>query len=333
MITFEPAGIAPNSVALVAQQVEFFQTHYEIAANFPMKARGKSVFIGVQGHGCRFCGQNRPQATFGKEAHAVPELAGNGTLVSHYECDACNDRFSAFEDDLGKMTLLQRIAGQVMGKSGIPSAKTPRKLSRVDVESGGFKFSEYKEDAILTIDEAAKQMTLTMPSQPYRPLGAFKTLVKAAISVMNDADVAKVREAVRWLKERDLTTHQIDDGTRYTCIRSFTPGLGPIVPTRALLLRRKLHDAPCPLFVFVLAFGNLSFQVIVPAPQHDRHLIGMTVTQHAVPIFPLLVPDRVRGETKFWKADLSSPARAAGLSSVTFHFDRIEDVGTPSGKV
>ena len=52
-----------------------------------------------------------------------PNFLEIAALISLYECDECNDRFSAFEDDLGKLTLLERIAGQVLGRTGVPSAE------------------------------------------------------------------------------------------------------------------------------------------------------------------------------------------------------------------
>lgn len=63
----------------------------------------------------------------------------------------CNDRFSAFEDDLGKLTLLERIAGQVLGKAGVPSAKAGQKKSRIDVDLTGFKIEEHAGDSIVEL--------------------------------------------------------------------------------------------------------------------------------------------------------------------------------------
>jgi hypothetical protein len=40
------------------------------------------------------------------EAHAFPEFIGNRELISNYECDICNERFSrTIEDHLAKYTL------------------------------------------------------------------------------------------------------------------------------------------------------------------------------------------------------------------------------------
>ena len=46
----------------------------------------------------------QPRASFGKAAYAIPEVIGNKILYLNYECDECNDRFSAFEDDFSKFS-------------------------------------------------------------------------------------------------------------------------------------------------------------------------------------------------------------------------------------
>jgi ribosomal protein L30 len=227
------------------------------------------------------------------------------------------------------MTLLERIAGQVLAKHGVPSAKTLKKLSRIDMGVSGFSIQEHADDPITKIDKEARTLTITIAPQRFRPLGAYKALVKVALTLMPEADLTNVPEALRWLSASDLTTDQIDDGTRYMCIRSWTPGPAPIPYTRAMLLRRRSADVAGPLYVFVLAFGNLSFQIVVPAPQQDRHLIGQTIALRSVPIFPFLDKERVRGPTRYWEQDLSSTAPQSGNATVVFHFDSVSELPRP----
>jgi hypothetical protein len=323
-------SLTRQGASATAEDIAFHLDGYEMVVNRTVAARGPNEFLGEKPPSvCRFCSESTPKVTFRKEAHAIPELAGNGTLISLYECDACNERFSAFEDDLGKLTLLERIAGQVLGKSGVPSAKTGQKRSRIDVDVSGFKIDEHEGDPIAEIDYEAKTLTITIPGQRYKPLGVLKALLKVAITVMDENDLRNVPEALRWLRASDLTTDQIDDGTRYTCLRTFTPGPAPFANTRTVLLRRKRPDVLGPAFIFVLVFGNLSFQIVVPSPQEDRHLIGKTLSLRPVPIFAFQDKDRVRGPTRFWSENLSSPAATKGPSSVVFHFDRIEENSPP----
>lgn len=326
-------GIVWEDAAAIAQDIQFLQNGYEIIVNRAIAARGQKVVLGSKPPGCRFCGRTKPEVTFGSKTHAVPELAGNRTLISLYECDECNARFSAFEDDLAKMTLLERIAGQVLGKSGVPSAKALKKKSRIDMGPSGFNMQEHASDPFAKIDKEKRTLTITIAPQPFRPLNAYKALVKVALTLMPEDDLRNVPEALRWLRTADLTTDRIDDGTHYTCIRSWTPGPAPIPYTRAMLLRRRRPDVPGPAYIFVLAFGNLSFQIIVPAPQQDRHLIGQTITVRTVPIFPFLDNERVRGPTRYWKQNLASTDFERGSARAVFHFDSVAELPRPPIKI
>lgn len=324
-------GITTQNAAQLAASATYYTEHYDVSFRRSLETGGHQERLGTKPSPCRFCGQAAPAVTFRKVAHAVPEFIGNGTLVAHYECDECNDRFSAFEDDLAKMTLLHRVAGQTVGKGGVPSAKTPQKLSRVDLGAAGLEIKHFIDDPIVTIDEAAHRMKIRMTSQPYRPLGAFKALVKMAVSVMDDSDVGRVPEALRWLRTTDLTTDLIDDGTKFSVLRTFTPGPAPYARSVVMLLRRKSSDVIGPQFVFAVAFGNLSFQIIVPAPQHDCQLVGKTLALHAVPLFPFMVEDRVKGATATWRESLASAEKKKALDEISFHFDSMSEVIVPGG--
>ncbi|WP_157019580.1 hypothetical protein [Mesorhizobium xinjiangense] len=322
-------GLTPMNLKMTVQGIAYYTDHYDIAINRVIAARGHNEILGHEPKICRFCSRSAPAVTFRKEAHAVPELAGNGTLVSLYECDECNARFATFEDDLGKMTLLERSAGQVLGKGGVPSAKTGQKKSRIDMGSRGFLIQEHEGDPITAIDHNKKTLTVTISPHAYRPLGAYKALVKIALTLMDESDIEKVPEALRWLREPDIATHQINDGTNYSCIRSWTPGPMPIAHTRVMLLRRKPGDQAGPMYVMVLAFGNMTFQVVVPAPQEDKRLSKNTISLPPVPVFAFLEKGRVRGPTRFWTKSLASPAPEKGEPSVVFHFDGVTEVTPP----
>jgi hypothetical protein len=102
-----------------AAAIAFYQDGYDIVVNRVVAARGPKEFLGQRPCVRRFCSKMEPEVTFESDAHAISELAGNVTLLSLYECHTCNTRFSAFEDDLGKFTVLERLAGQVRGKKRV----------------------------------------------------------------------------------------------------------------------------------------------------------------------------------------------------------------------
>ena len=77
-------------------------------------------------------------------------------------------------------------------------------------------------------------------------------------------------------------------------------------------------------FIFVLAFGNTRFQIVVPAPREDQHLIGYTVVLRRVPVFGWFDPSRVRGPTQFRVENLSSSGPVKGPCSIAFNFDEVQ---------
>lgn len=314
-------GITPETAAQTADACNFYREHYDLVVNRVVAARGAKEFLGRKPSVCRFCGETIPKVTFHKEAHAVPELVGNGTLLSLYECDDCNSRFSAFEDDLGKFTLATRIASQVTGKGGVPSAKTRFKKSRIDLDLTGFNIASHVDDPIAEIDHETNTLTVTIAPQPFRPLGMFKALMKAAVTLMNEGDVDKVPEALNWLRASDVTTDQAADVAGYACMHTFTPGPAPFALTSVLLLRRKRAQMLGPSYIFVLAFGNSSYQISVPAPSEDRHVYGVTFAFRTVPVFGFMDADRVRGATQFGAFNLSSPTPVKAPSSFSLHYD------------
>ncbi|MEQ1671469.1 MAG: HNH endonuclease [Hyphomicrobium sp.] len=324
-------GVTKQNRDQLGAAAAYYNENYDIAFKQVLETGGHQQRLGIKPCPCRFCGRSIPAVTFGKIAHAIPEFVGNGTLVAHYECDECNERFSAFEDDLAKMTLLHRVAGQIIGKSGVPSAKTPQKLSRIDMGASGLEIKHFIDDPIVTIDDIAHTLKIRMTSQPYRPLGAFKALAKMAVSVMDDDDVARVPETLLWLRSNDLTTDQIDDGTNYSCLRTFTPGPAPYPRSVVILLRRKSAVVLGPQFIFAVAFGNLSFQIIVPAPQLDHQLAGQTLTLHPVPLFPFMLAENVKGATAAWCESFTSPDKTKAPHEISFKFDSMSEVVAAKG--
>ena len=88
-------------------------------------------------------------------------------------------------------------------------------------------------------------------------------------------------------------------------------------------MRRKRPDVLGPAFIFVLCFGNISFQIVVPTPQLDHHLAGQTMTLR-VPAICVPGPKRCAWSTCFWRDDFSSPAATSAPSSVVFPFDKVK---------
>jgi hypothetical protein len=176
---------------------------------------------------CRFCGGKQPERTFKKRAHAVSELLDNKIMKSLYECDDCNERFSTFEDDLAKLTYVNRAVGGVIGKTGVPTLVGPstgsaRKL-RMESKPGGLQFSLDAGDVNFVEDEATKTLTITYVEQPYRPLGAYKALCKSAFTLLPPDELVNFEELRLWLLQSNLTTNQVYARGSHICHTTFVP--------------------------------------------------------------------------------------------------------------
>lgn len=83
---------------------------------------------------CIFCGNEN--AEFTKVAHAVSETIGNKSLISHFECDECNQNFGKmFEDDLGKYMFPYKIITKTFGKNNQLSSKDMPKEHGISYEN------------------------------------------------------------------------------------------------------------------------------------------------------------------------------------------------------
>ncbi|MCJ2090978.1 hypothetical protein MKK67_00415 [Methylobacterium sp. J-072] len=326
-------NLTTKSAVATAGDAEYYMNGYDIIVHRTVLSKGPKEHLQPESYVCRFCGRSRPEANFKKfNAHAISHLTGNNTLFSLYECRTCNARFSGYEADLGTLTLLDRQAAQVLGKDGVPSAKTSLKKSRIDFKEGGLVIQEHEGDPIALIDEINKTMTISTMKRSYRPLGVYKSLLKMAATLLDQADVDKIPEAIKWLGSDGLTENQIDDGTGYTCLRTFTPGMAPFGQTRVMILRRKNKSIVGPAYIFFLAYGCTSFQIVLPAPQEDRHLVGQTFDLHPIPLIAFLKMDRVFGKTRTHFEKLGSTELTPAPPSIVYHFESIDAVEIPNSQ-
>lgn len=67
---------------------------------------------------CRFCEEIKGPDEFKEIAHAVAECIGNKAIISSYECDKCNRRFSTYESELGKLYTFYRANRNICKKGG-----------------------------------------------------------------------------------------------------------------------------------------------------------------------------------------------------------------------
>jgi hypothetical protein len=321
---FPTEGIDVEANALAA--LEFYATNYTQLMFMGLGAGGERIVLGSKPFVCRFCDGKPPERTFRKRAHAVSEMLGNKIMVSLYECDQCNERFSKFEDDLAKMTLPMRALGGVIGKNGVPTLTSEvgaaKRKARLEIKDGTLHFSHDAGDASFVEDAEAKTLTYSYNQQPYRPLGAYKALCKSAFTLLPPAELGNFSELKNWLLERNLTTNQVYGKGLHLFYTSFVPAFRPFPqPIVALLKRNSPVEAP--YMSFFIAFGNVSYQMFLPCPRMDEHLRGKTIRPVRYPHLFDLQPWRTPMPPQNGHEELSAPERTEKrISSMTWRYEQ-----------
>jgi hypothetical protein len=262
------AGIAPGIYAAA----HHYATYYDEVFSRTLRA-GKKIILGdkEKPRRCRFCQKQEPEIRFSDDSHAVSRLTGNNVLFLDDECNQCNSRFSFIEDDLGKYTLPYRVLGQVRGYRGVPWHKWSE-TARIDMQDTGLHIQHREDEYVVQTDRDRRELRFVFKLQKYRPLAVYKALLKMALSVMPNERLADFRQALTWLASEDVLPNAISDGTRFLVIHTFTSGPLPYRDPFVSLYIRK-NDALVPYATMMLGFGNITFQIFLPCPDKDAHLV------------------------------------------------------------
>ncbi len=139
---------------------------------------------------CRFCGKQKPEVKFKQKAHAIPELIGNKTLISMYECDNCNAHFCKIETHFANYMSLFHTLAQVWGKRGIPAYK-PSSLekSHIKIADTGLHIEQYENDPKLFEIDKNTNTLKCRGVRSYIPAIVHKCLIKMALSIMPGSEM------------------------------------------------------------------------------------------------------------------------------------------------
>ncbi len=307
-------------------RLKWFVEHSTCIRAVHVMSTGSDIYLGnKQNRVCRYCGRQQPDVTFHNTAHAIPDQIGNKTLFDWNECDTCNAHFSKMlEDDLGKWTLPWRTMMRTSGKQGIPTFKSRDKKLRVaGANKNNLHMSIHADDERFSTDEERRRFSLKLERQPYVPMGVFKCMVKMALAIMPDQEGVDVSHLKQWILE---SSHSHIESYPYRLImfHQFVPGPVPSDRIDCLLFRRRPDRENCPFYVFVLIFGNMICQIVLPMPNEDQEIIANGTTE--VGVFPNLLGTTSRedlyGVDTAQKTDMSSTERVPGDDvSTSFSYD------------
>lgn len=287
------------------QQIDYFDENYELVNSYLGLKKGEKVYIGDKSDRvCRYCKKSSPDVKFKLEAHAIPEFTGNKSLIAFDECDTCNEIFSrVIEDHFGKYLGVHRTLAQIQGKKGVPKYKSKDKKSNIALDENGLKITAREDDPIFEINEETKSVKITAHRQPYIPAAVFKCLVKMAIAIAPEALINELDHLKKWIL---LEEHTYDSFPYKPLIvfEQFTPGPRPYPGVSLFLLKRKNEGSAVPYLQFVIAFSNTMFQIVLPMPKQDGHIMGNPIQ---LMLFPVpFNKDYAYGRSTVKELDMSS---------------------------
>ncbi|TBE02318.1 HNH endonuclease [Rhizobium ruizarguesonis] len=318
-IIAEPIAREPSEFE---KAVLFYDKHYDLIVNHIL-VPGEKVTLGdMTNRVCRFCSRTKPEVTFKKVAHAIPEGLGNKSLVSAYECDPCNEFFgSGIEDDLGKWSKPMRTLARISGKNGVPTLKKGGDLSwRIEYDRNtGFKIESFEHEPIFEIDEEHSQLKLKLRREAHVPLAVLKAFWKIAYTIMPEEELPNFQHLLRWIFQ---TPHlSVTDGNVLPVFYTFQPGPMPPDVIGVAILRRKPGLNGYPYAFLALRYGNETFQVLLPSAQHDVNGTSQPMARWQ---FPTLVDQKTYGTARHATLDWSSTAIAKGEAEFVVHANFIK---------
>jgi hypothetical protein len=229
------------------------------------------VTLGAKGR-CRFCGELDPRA-FRNVAHTLPEAFGNKWVTTLDECDACNARFGAFDDALVKsMGAILTVGGtqgkgnkvRQTGRTDGPASIRHRIIDGqrlISMRANGTPFAEH-----FAVNFTTGELVFRIPggTERFVPAKAYKALVKMAVALLPEEELANFTKIIAWLgsADDDLLPHMIA-GISFAIIGNSPPLLA------AALLRRTLENRDTPYMLFVTTMGSVCLQIVLKADALD----------------------------------------------------------------
>lgn len=245
---------------------KFYDNYKMLFDNLIILEGEQKIYIGSDDKKCRFCGKSYPDVTFKNVSHAIPECMGNKQIICKEECDNCNKFFSEkLENHLDKITMCYRSINFIKGKSKIPSYKVKNdEAQRLDAQLENnklyYKIRSKEDNGFASLDIINKTLCAELELQPHVPSMAYKALVKMALSVMPKDELENFKFSTKWLfsqENKNIVNPLI-------VLRTFVPGVNVFKKTLVFLLKKKSLNDRYPNCIFVIAFGNIMYQIMVP---------------------------------------------------------------------
>lgn len=310
----------------IEERLSFFIKHYDIIADYHL-GKGEKIYVGNDGKVCRFCGKKEPHVTFNNVSHAVPEFLGNKQLICKNECDTCNSFVSHnLETHLDEYTKPFRTIAHIKGKKKIPTSQSRDLKSRYEVnQEKNSKIRSRVDGDFASIDVKNKEIKTNFPIGTYIPTAVYKCLVKIALSVIPDAELILFKYSLHWIME---SNHSVKLCKPQILLKTFIPGNKPNNDKLTIfVLRTKVECPVLPYCVFIMCFGNMVYQILVPSDVDILASEQKTQTINLVR-FPLpFEKDWEFGSLEYYQDDMTSHELVKDrIIPITHRFDEAKEI-------
>lgn len=277
---------------------------------------------------CRFCGKTNKEVKFKKEAHVIPEFMGNHNLLSYFECDICNSKFSKYEDSFANFMGITRTISQIKGKKNkIPKYKDPRTGLEMTISDKGMQMTTIEGTDVFELDKENNSFTLKTKRPGYIPIHIPKILIKMGLCMLLEDE----KDDFDFTRKFVIDTEKEDKFKDFNLLRVFgyfIPGPPKFNKPFLQLYRKKensLNDN-IPIYQLIFYYASYQFQMTLPFGKPDEHLQGKKVD---LPIAPLLIDNsylQKYGAERFLNLNLTSHEKKSGEEhNISFSFDSFEE--------
>jgi hypothetical protein len=245
--------------------VRFLQNGFiiEIGLVIDLLANRKDFYLRPKTETCVVCKKSKPEVTFKKRPHAIPEGLGNKSVLIGDECDGCNEGASKYENDLMNFLTVYRTFAPATTKGGRPKFKFGKQVTKVLGLNRLFQVHVEQNDEepmVLTdLPDGSKKFELSIPA--YRISGVARALARQILLLYPQAG-EQYPEIFGWLANEPITGTAI--------VRMFIPG-GANRELRVGVMRYiGEHQMYKNHLVCIVVFGNcyLAFWLIRFPPDY-----------------------------------------------------------------
>lgn len=260
---------------------------------------------------CRFCNLKYGDVSFKKDAHIISNFLGNKHLVSDFECDSCNNIFSSYESHLanfiGPIRAFKKFFGEKENKKfkSLDTKSVTENITFLGLQDCVSVSRENIDDPIFEFDREAGKASIKLKKQPYSPLLVYKSILKIALSCLNQEDVKNYQFAFKYLLS-DSFDEKVK-GIQHLLVYTLPPDTGYEKPF-ACLFKKKLVNSEICTHVFALSFMNQVYQIVLPLHKNDFGFYNKEVNLlYSPPCFACKeIANSIHIDERF--VDLSSPA-------------------------